>query len=147
MWRSPNGTVSTPAGLYFLYHDVFSCSLRSATSSADTVFRESTILERIPRPVPQDGSSPSSSAATRSAINTVRWTSWHIAQGSSSSCLRPKVVANRSRRTCMISRAKASPLRCITLTMSVLVPFYLFFEMLLRASLRIVDCGLCPLIV
>ena len=121
-------------------------SLRSATSSAAPSSASQSSLSAFRDPS-QDGSSPSSSAATRSAINTVRRTSWHLAQGSSSSFLRLKVAANRSLRTCMISRAKVSPLRCITLMMSVLVHFYLFLEMLLKASLWIVDCGLCTLVV
>ena len=121
-------------------------SLRSATSSAAPSSASQSSLSAFRDPS-QDGSNPSSSAATRSAINTVPRTSWRLAQGSSSSCLRPKVVEKQSRRTCMISRAKASPSRCITLMMSVLVHFYLFFEMLLKSSLRIVDCGLCPLVV
>ena len=121
-------------------------SLRSATSSVAPSSASQSSLSAFRDPS-QDGLSPSSSAATCSAINTVQRTSWHLAQGSSSSWLCPKVAANRSRRTCMISRAKASPLRCITPTMSVHVLFYLFFEMLLRATLWIVDCGLCPLVV
>jgi hypothetical protein len=94
----------------------------SASQSSSSVFRDPS----------QDGSSPLSSAATRSAISIVRRTTWHLAQGSSSSCLHPKAVANQSRRMCMISRAKVLPLRCITLTTSVPFLFLLFFGTLLR---------------
>jgi hypothetical protein len=138
MWRSPNGTVRTsdPYTDFFLASFLIrpSCLLpdvapsripRSATSSAEpsSASQSSSSVFRDPS---QDGSSPSSSAATRSAINTVRRTSWLLARGSSSSCLRLKAVENQSRRMCMISRAKALPLRCITLTTSVPFPFSYF---------------------
>jgi hypothetical protein len=142
MWRSPNGTVRTsdpctgfpsclPSPISF--PDVaLSRAPRSATSSAapSSASQSSSNVFRDPS---QDGSSPSSSAATRSVISIVRRTSWHLAQGRSSLCLRPKAVANQSRRMCMISRAKASPLRCITLTTSVPFPL-VFYGTSLRAT-------------
>jgi hypothetical protein len=135
MWRSPNGTVRTsdpytgfpsclPHPSPISLPDVaLSRVPRFATSSAAPSSASQSSSSVFPDPS-QDGSSPSSSAATRSAISIVLRTSWHLARGSSSSCLRPKMVANQPRRMCMISRAKASPFRCITLTTSVL--FFLF---------------------
>jgi hypothetical protein len=144
MWRSPNGTVrisdlytSFPSCIpplspishsaLFPLPDVALFRVpRSATSSAARS-SASQSSSSVFRDLSRDGSSPSSSAATRSAISIVRRTSWHLAQGSFSLCLRPKAVANQSRKMCMISRAKASPLRCITLTTFVPFPFSCFF--------------------
>jgi len=162
MWRSPNGTVRT-SNLFLgflsrlpllpllfwpacLLPDVaLSRVPRFATSSAapSSASQSSSSVFRDPS---QDGSSLSSSAATRLAISTVRRTSWHLARGGSSLCLRPKAVANQSRKMCMISRAKASPLRCITLTTCALSPFLVFRDVV-EYRTWIVNRGLCPLVV
>lgn len=92
---------------------------RSATSSAapSSASRSSSTAFRGPCP---GGSSRSSSAATRSATSTARRTLSRPGRASSSSCIRPEAAANRLRWTCTISRAEASPLRCITPMTSVL---------------------------